>query len=151
MTRSLKLFLGKHYSALDKENRLLTPPAFRDQLSSGIYITQGFDRNLLVLTSGAFQEIYTRVKSLSMTDPIARLLLRLIFGTANELTANTSGYLTIPPSLKDFAGLQEDALLIGQGDYFEIWSPELWDTQETQIRDAETNSTRFSELTVTAR
>jgi MraZ protein len=86
-----------------------------------------------------------------MTDPIARLLLRLIFGTANELTANTSGYLTIPPSLKDFAGLQEDALLIGQGDYFEIWSPELWDTQETQIRDAETNSTRFSELTVTAR
>ncbi len=50
-----------------------------------MYITQGFDRNLQVLTAGAFQEIYRKVISLNIADPLARLLLRLILGTATEL------------------------------------------------------------------
>ena len=39
----------------------------------------------------------------------------------------------IPDGLKDFAKLQKHALLIGQGDYFEIWSPDLWKVQECKF------------------
>jgi DNA-binding transcriptional regulator/RsmH inhibitor MraZ len=55
----------------------------------------------------------------------------------------------IPEELKDFANLQNEVVLIGQGDYFEIWSPDLWSRQEAQLRDAEMNSARFSMLTIT--
>jgi MraZ protein len=78
------------------------------------------------------------------------LLLRLILGTAQESGVDADGELTIPEELKDFANLHKDIFLIGQGEYFEIWSPDQWDQQESQVRDAEANSSRFSALTVTA-
>jgi len=145
------LFLGKHSSKLDKYNRLSTPSQFREELSNRSYITQGFDRNLLVLTRDAFQEIYRRVVSLNIADPLARILLRLILGTAHEVHLDKNGHLPIPDELKEFANLHEDVLLVGQGDYFEIWSADLWNNQETQLKDADTNSSRFSKLTVATR
>ena len=145
------MFLGKHSSKLDKYNRLSTPSQFREELSNRSYMTQGFDRNLLVLTKDAFQEIYRRVVSLNIADPLARVLLRLILGTAHEVHLDKNGHLPIPDELKEFANLHEDVLLVGQGDYFEIWSADLWNNQETQLKDADTNSSRFSKLTVATR
>ncbi len=145
------MFLGKHSSKLDKNNRLSTPSQFREELANRSYITQGFDRNLLVLTRDAFQEIYRRVVSLNIADPLARVLLRLILGTAHEVHMDKNGHLPIPDELKEFANLHDDVLLVGQGDYFEIWSADLWNKQETQLKDADTNSNRFSKLTVATR
>jgi MraZ protein len=145
------LFLGKLSTSLDPKNRFPVPNAFSAQLSGGAYMTQGFDRNLQVLTAGAFQEIYRRVTSLNIADPLARLLLRLILGTATELEMGKNNRIMIPEELKDFATLHEDIVLVGQGDYFEIWAPDQWSLQETQLRDAETNPARFSLLTVATR
>ena len=142
-----KLFLGKFSTSLEPKNLFSVPAAFRAHLSNRMYITQGFDRNLQVLTADAFQEIYRKVISLNIADPLARLLLRLILGTATELGTDNNN-LMIPDNLKEFANLQEDILLIGQGDYFEIWAPDQWNKQEAQLLDAETNSARFSALTV---
>lgn len=114
-------------------------------------MTQGFDRNLLVLTIGAFEEIYRRVKSLNIADPLARLLLRMILSTADKSGADNDGYITIPVELIKFANLDKEVLFIGQGDYFEIWSADLWHKQEAQLNDADSNATRFTTLTVATR
>jgi MraZ protein len=145
------LFLGKYSRTLDSKGRFSLPSSFREQISDGAYITQGFDRNLQVITSRAFQEVYRKVMSLNVADPLARLLLRLILGTATRLGTESSNHLSIPGDLKDFANLKEDIFLIGQGDYFEIWSPTLWEEQQAKIGDAETNSTRFITLSVAMR
>jgi len=145
------VFLGKFSRTLDAKSRFSVPSNFRGPLASGAYVTQGFDRNLQVLTADAFQGIYRTVASLNIANPLARLLLRLILGNAHELGVDTNGQFAIPEELKKFANLQSDIFLIGQGEYFEIWSPEAWDKQEAQIRDAESNADRFSALTITAR
>ncbi len=145
------MFLGKHPCALHGENRLAIPSAIRDQLSGGAYIIQGFDRNLLIVTAGAFQEIYKGVTSLNMADPLARSLVRLILSSAEPLSAESDGHVAIPQGLMDFAGLAEQALLIGQGDYLEVWSPEAWTIQETMLNDVEANTARFSMLTISTR
>ncbi len=144
------MFLGKFPRTLDTTSRFSVPPAFRGSLARGAYVTQGFDRNLQVLTTDAFQEIYRTVVSLNITNPLARLLLRLILGTAQESTVDANGELTIPEELKTFANLHNDIFLIGQGEYFEIWSPDQWDQQEAQLMDAEANASRFSALIITA-
>ncbi len=144
------MFLGKFSTQLEPNNHFSVPAAFRTQLSSRMFITQGFDRNLQVLTADAFQELYRRVLALNIADPLARLLHRLLLGTANELGIDNN-LLIIPDDLKSYANLQDEILLIGQGDYFEIWSPDLWKQQETQLGDAETNSARFSVLTLATR
>ena len=144
------MFLGKFSRTLDGKSRFSVPPAFRGSLAGGAYVTQGFDRNLQVLTTDAFQEIYRTVISLNIANPVARALLRMILGTAHESTVDANGDLTLPEELKDFANLNKDIFLIGQGEYFEIWSPDQWDHQEALLRDAEANANRFSALTVTA-
>ena len=78
------------------------------------------------------------------------LLAVLAPSAAQELGVDTDGQLTIPDDLKEFASLQNDIYLIGQGEYFEIWAPNFWAQQEAQLRDAEANASRFSALTVSA-
>jgi MraZ protein len=108
-------------------------------------MTQGFDRNLQVLTAGAFQQLYRQAVSLNVADPLARLLLRLVLGNAVEFPQARTG-LAIPDSLKEYAGLNENVLLIGQGDYFEIWAPDVWSEQEAELRDVKANASRFAAL-----
>ena len=145
------MFIGKYTCTLDRENRLIVPPAVMEQLSGYIYVTQGFDRNLLILTMEAFQEIYHRIVSFNITDPLARLLLRLILGSTHKLETEGDANITIPEDLRAFANLWEEVLLIGQGDYFEIWSIDLWKEQDAKLRDVDSNADRFSELTVCTR
>ncbi len=145
------MFIGKYPSTLNAKNRLSIPSPFREQISEGVYITQGFERNLLVLTTSAFEEIYRRIKLLNMADPIARLLLRMILSTADKSGADNDGFITIPAELVEFAKLDKEVLFIGQGDFCEIWSADLWRKQEVQLKDADSNATRFSTLTVATR
>lgn len=144
------MFLGKHPRSIDGSSRLSVPPAYIGSLASGAYITQGFDRNVQVLTTAAFEEIYRAVIALSITNPLARLLVRLVLGTAQQLVVEPGGQIIIPEDLRQFANLQNDIFVIGQGEYFEIWAPEAWALQEVQLRDAEANAGRFSTLTVSA-
>ena len=145
------MFLGKYSCGLDKENHFVPPNEFQKYLTNDVYITQGFDRNLWVLSKSAFQEVYKRLGHLNIADPMARLLFRLILGAATEAGVNDQGYFRIPDSLRGYAQIDREILLIGQGDYFEIWSPELWDVQETELKKAESNTERFSALELTIR
>jgi MraZ protein len=146
-----KLFLGKFSCTINTKNRFSAPSAFREELGDRAYLTQGFDRNLQVLTEGAFQEISRQIMSLNIADPMARMLLRIILGTAHELQKDGQSNLAIPEELKAFAGLHKDVILVGQGDYFEIWSPDLWAKQEAELSNAEVNAGRFSALTIATR
>jgi MraZ protein len=113
-------------------------------------MTQGFDQNVQVLTADAFRQLYQQAASLNTADPLARLMLRLFLGSAIELRAGKPA-LAIPDNLRAYAGLEGNVLLIGQGDYFEIWSPEHWREQETQLQDVAANSSRFAALELGSR
>ena len=145
------MLLGKFVQTIDAKNRFTVPPPFEAELTGGAYMTQGFDRNLQILTADAFKQIYRGATSFSIADPLARQLLRLFLGTAVRLAGEPLSTISIPDDLKQFAGLEKEAVLVGQGDYIEIWAPELWSTQETRIRDAEANSSRFAALQVATR
>jgi MraZ protein len=144
------MFLGQHQSSFEADNRLTVPTRFRDLLARGAFITQGFDRNLLVLTAEEFQALYARFTAMNIADPLARLLLRLILGSAAELEIDASGHMLVPPKLREFAGLEADAILVGQGKYIEVWTPALWQKQELRLQDAEANAGRFAGLALTA-
>ncbi|MGE5250364.1 MAG: division/cell wall cluster transcriptional repressor MraZ [Bacteroidota bacterium] len=145
------MFLGKYASKLDQESRFVAPSNYGGQLVGGAFLIRGFDRNLVVLNRTAFEEVCRRISSQNIADPLTRLLLRLILSSAHELEPDQSGRISIPGELKEFADIGDDILLIGQGDYFELWQPSLWEKQELQLRDALTNSSRFSALMVATR
>jgi MraZ protein len=140
------MFLGQYRHALDNKGRLMVPARFRELLADGGYITQGFDRNLMVLTAQAFEFVSQRVNQLSLTDETARQLRRLIFATADRVDLDKTGRIRVPQFLIERAAFHGEAVIVGVGDYFEIWAPETWENQESMLQDAEVNAHRFEAL-----
>jgi MraZ protein len=86
------MFLGQFYHNLDDKGRLTVPSRFREELASdGAYVMQGFERNLMVLPANTFEVVSHRIQKLSMTDPTARMLRRLLFSTADRVELDKSG------------------------------------------------------------
>lgn len=130
---------------------MLIPSRFRSDSAAGLFATRGFDRNLIILPAGAFEAVYRQASALNMADPLARLLMRLLLGSARELHMDAEGQIALPDELTAYAELERSLCIIGQGDYFEIWSPGLWSLQESQLKDAAVNSNRFAQLVLATR
>lgn len=137
------MFMGQYLHTLDDKGRLTIPARYRDLLAEGAYITQGFDHNLMVWSVPSFQAISQRVNTMSITDPTARLLRRLIFSAGEKVEVDRAGRILIPHFLRKTIELDGEAVVVGVGEYFEIWSPAFWDTQLAQLQDADANAQRF--------
>lgn len=140
------MFLGHYQHALDEKGRLMIPARFRELLEGGAYITQGFDRCLMVMNEAYFQQVYERVDAMNIADPTTRLLRRLILANAYPVEVDKVGRILLPADLRQFISLDSEAVLAGQGEYFEVWKPSDWQVQMAQIQDTETNNQRFAAL-----
>jgi MraZ protein len=145
------MFLGQFQHAIDEKGRLMVPARFRELLEGGAYITQGFDRCLMVMTDAYFKQVYERVNAMNLADPTTRLLRRLIFANAFPVEVDKVGRILVPQLLRQFAGVENEAIVAGQGDYFEVWLPSAWNEQMTQIQDTEANNQRFSTLNLSSK
>ena len=145
------MFLNQYHHCFDDKSRLTIPAKFRDQAAEGITVVPGLDRDLMVLPPAAFQTLYDRLMDLNLTDPDSRLLREIILGNALQVTPDGSGRILLSQNLRDYAELKTEVVFVGQGDYFEIWSPEPWQKKQDQINDAETNAKRFAALDLRTR
>ena len=140
------MFFGQYHYPFDENYRVEIPENFRELLAGQVVVTQGFDRNILVLPVEAFQDLARLVMALNIADPLARGLMRMLLGNASYSKIDQSGTIGVQGSLKEFAGLQTGVVLVGQGKYFEVWSQALWHQQEVYLQDAEANSQRFTSM-----
>lgn len=141
------MFLGQFYHNLDEKGRLIVPAKYRDYLlPGGAYVMQGFDQNLMVLPSEKFEELLRRVNQMSMTESITRILRRMVFSTASRVEIDKAGRILLPGFLREHANLENGTVVVGMGDYFEIWSPEGWEKQNSVLQDAQSNPDNFAAL-----
>ena len=125
----------------------MIPAPYRSLLDGGAYITQGFDKCLMVLTETYFKQVYERIEAMNLADPTARMLRRLILANAYPVEADKVGRILVPQNLRTFLGVTSGELVVaGQGDYFEVWMPATWNEQMAQLQDTEANNARFSTL-----
>ena len=141
------MFLGQFQHNLDDKGRLMIPARYRDLLAAGAFITQGFDRCLMVMTDAYFQDVYARINSMNMADPAARMLRRLILSNAYAVDVDRVGRILVPQNLREFLGINSGELVVaGQGEYFEVWTPAEWQAQMERLQDVEANEQRFATL-----
>src|SRR5262245_44231002 len=140
------MFLGQFTHNLDDKGRLMIPARFRELLESGAFITQGFDKCLMVMNESYFKQVYDRIESMNLADPSARLLRRLILSNAYPAELDKVGRILLPQNLRGFIKLDGEAILAGQGEYFEVWKPDEWNGQMSQLQDAAANNKRFAAL-----
>lgn len=141
------MFLGQFQHNLDDKGRLMIPARFRELLEGGAYITQGFDKCLMVMTEAYFKQVYERIEAMNLADPTARLLRRLILSNAYPIEVDKVGRILVPQNLRTFLEIASGELIVaGQGEYFEVWIPATWGEQMALLQDVEANNARFSTL-----
>lgn len=140
------MFLGQYQHNLDEKGRLTIPARFRELLVGGAFITQGFDRCLMVMTTTYFEEVYRRINDMNLADPTARMLRRLLLATAYPVEIDKVGRILVPGNLRQAISLEGEAIVAGLGDYFEVWTPAQWNEQIAQLQDTDANNQRFAAL-----
>jgi MraZ protein len=145
------MLLGQVRSNLGDNHALVIPASFREGFKQGGIITRGFDRNLLLVSNASFEVISNQAGSLNLTDPMARMLRRLILGNATRVEMDNDGSMALPVDLLDSAGIKGELILVGQGDYCEVWSPDEWANQVNDLLDASANKNRFTGLNLCLR
>ncbi len=133
------MFLGTHTPRLDDKGRLILPAKFREQLEDGVVVTRGQERCLYVFPVAEFQRIAGQFRQAPVTSKQARDYLRVFLSGASDEAMDRQGRITVPATLRDYAGLNRDCAVIGAGDRIEIWDSTAWDAylseQETAFAD----------------
>ncbi len=143
------MFLGQFQHNLDEKGRLMIPARFRELLEGGAYITQGFDHCLMVMTEAYFNKVYERLNALNLTELPARQLRRQMLSNAYPVEIDKVGRILIPQNLREFIPIGGEAIVAGQGEYFEVWIPAEWSKQQELLKDTETINQRFATLNLT--
>jgi MraZ protein len=129
------LLQGASQLSLDDKGRLTVPTRYRDALLSGgraVVLTAHPDSCLLLYPRLAWEPIGARVQGLSSFNEQARWWQRLLVGFAEELELDAQGRILVSPSLRKFASLKKDVMLVGQGSHFEIWDVDAWEDKLSQ-------------------
>ena len=145
------MFLNQYQHNFDDKGRLTIPAKLRELPETGAVVVQGLDRNLMVLPPDVFQILYDRLMAMSLTDPAARQLRHIILGNALPVGPDGAGRILLSSNLREYAGLKDNVVFVGQGDYFEIWSVDLWQEEQAKINDAALNEQRFAALDLKTR
>src|SRR5882724_1254749 len=128
------MFRGANPITLDAKGRLAMPIRFREQIverSHGrlIVTVDRSDLCLLIYTFPDWEIIERKLVALPTLNAAARRLQRLMIGHATEVELDTNGRMLIPPTLREYASLSRNAMLIGQGGRFELWDAAHWNEQ----------------------
>jgi len=121
---------GEYKNALDEKGRFLIPARIRNEIGGNVLvITRAVDKCLWLFTPEEWLRISGSIMgSSSMFKSKTRLLQRRIIAPAQECEIDKTGRITIPPSLRESAGLssKKEAVILGVQRYMEIWDVETY-------------------------
>ena len=126
-------FRGINAINLDAKGRLAMPVRYRDQLNEEaggrlVLTIDAEERCLLLYPYPVWEEIEKKVESLSSFNSHTRRIQRLLIGHATELEFDNNGRILLPQPLRDYAQLDKNVVLVGQGKKFEIWDEKQWES-----------------------
>lgn len=135
------MFRGATSLNMDAKGRLAVPAKHRDALHAqsegSLVLTAHPHRCLLLYPQPAWEPIQSKVMALSSFDRQSSALQRLLVGFAEDVELDSAGRLLVSPVLREFAGLEKQVMLVGQGSHFELWGMEAWRAQLQQVMSAE--------------
>ena len=120
------MLLGTHAPKLDEKGRVILPAKFREELQGGLVVTRGQDRCLYVFSTAEFELVHDKIRQAPVTSAEARNYLRVFLSGASSEQPDKQGRVTIPATLRQYAGLDKDLVVIGVGNRAEIWDAKAW-------------------------
>ncbi|WGZ95671.1 MAG: division/cell wall cluster transcriptional repressor MraZ [Candidatus Thiothrix putei] len=140
------MFRGISSISIDPKGRFAMPAKYREDIVENaggqIVITVDHtDKCLLVYPLDQWLKVEKTLMSLPNMNRRVRNMQRLILGHAAELDLDAQGRVLLPIPLREYAGLDKRAVLVGQANKLELWNADSWDTaRESWLQEAQEDS-----------
>lgn len=140
----MTVFLASTLNGVDRKGRVSVPAHFRSEMASHsrqtvvVYLNpaaaasaegQQQRRYLYAWAYDDFVKLAARIGQLPALSPVRQRLARTILAAARPLNFDEGGRIMLPEHLAKAAGIGENALFAGEGEYFTIWNPAEFDAQ----------------------
>ena len=116
---------------MEAKGRLIVPSKFREQLGDEFVVTKGLDGCLFVYENTEWKALEEKLHALPLTNANARKFSRFFLAGATTCEVDKQGRILLPAVLRDFAGIDKEAVLVGVGSRIEIWNREAWNQSNT--------------------
>jgi MraZ protein len=128
-----KMFRGRFDLKRDEKGRINFPNSFRAGLENNkdqqLVITNGYSKGfkyLDVYTSSAWKILENKISKLPSLKTEVQAFQRFYLSGGQELQLDKNNRILIPLSLRDYAELEDEVVLVGMNNKFEIWSKKMW-------------------------
>jgi MraZ protein len=132
------MFRGINTITIDTKGRLAIPTRYRSALGGEdkkipLVLTIDTEETCLLLyTAAQWQIIEDNLQKLPSFNAAARRIQRLLIGHATDVEVDANGRVLIPTVLRNYGRLEKDVVMIGQGNKFEVWNTELWESRREE-------------------
>lgn len=120
------MFIGEYKHSVDAKGRVAIPAKFRLQLEEGAIVVRWVGGQAAIFPRPAFEALAERLKSLPLANEQARDVSAFLFSSAFELEKDGQGRVVLPAAIRDWAGLGNEAVIVGAGERVDIWAPDRW-------------------------
>ncbi len=130
------MYRGSSFHTIDVKGRIIIPKRFRDVIShrdGHRLMVSRMDRSLVVYAMREWEKIESKILSLAEKNDNMRRFRRVFIGGAFECVWDKQDRVLVPPTLRGYAGLDKEIVLVGVLDHFEIWSRENWDKENATM------------------
>ena len=121
------MFMSEYSHTIDAKGMLIIPSKFRETLGDEFVVSKGMDGCLFVYANADWNAFEQKLTSLPLTNKQARQFARFFLAGAASVELDKQGRILLPASLREFAGLDKDVVLVGVGSRIEIWSKEKYE------------------------
>ncbi len=129
MGNETKRLYGEYYHTIDEKNRLFIPARLRKAFKKGekLVLSKGLDGCLFLFPQDEWKNLEDKAKSLPITARDARAFTRYLFSGASLCIVDSQGRVPFPASLKEYAGISQEVVIIGVSSRIEIWAKQKWE------------------------
>ncbi len=134
------MYYGEAHTSVDDKGRVNVPVHFRAIMELHDhdiwFMTRGFDGAIFVFHKEQWQALLANGASAAPLDPRMLDFRRLFLGSVAKVKRDRQGRLAVPAHLREYAGIDREAVLLGIEDHLELWSKDGWRAfQERQANE----------------
>ncbi len=129
------MFLGEYEYKIDDKGRVPIPPKFRRELKEGLVLAPGPETCIVAYAPAEWMKMSESLTAGSLAPAKLRRLGRAIFATAFSLTLDGQGRVALPITLREYARIGDELVVVGANTYLEMWNRELWVAEKVAAQE----------------